>query len=110
MTAKEYFSKYGELIIKEWDTKSGENAQGFLLELSSEAEELCKIRRSNTNATFLAILKELNQKWNAVCALFEKKYGESPLIRNGFLEVWKHQVPGIEALLKASSSRSLGRG
>lgn len=45
------------------------------------------------------MLLELNQKYNAICNLFEKTYGASPLVNSGFLTYWRKQIPELERYL-----------
>ena len=97
MKAKEYFAKYeADALNEETCLKA---ITGILRELSDEVEPLCKSRHADTNAALAGVLKEINQKWNAISSLFEKKYGASPLKRNGFLEFWKDRIPDIKDIL-----------
>lgn len=32
---------------------------------------------------------------------FEKEFSTAPLVRDGFLEFWKHEVPGLGAVLRS---------
>lgn len=97
MKAKEYVDKYGLDIVNE-DTCLKATTD-MLNELSGEAEKLCAMRHAVTNACLSGVLKELNQKWNAISSMIEKKYGFSPLKRNGFIEIWKDRIPDIKDIL-----------
>ena len=99
MKAKEYFEKYDELIIKDHIAGSIESAKKLLIELSVESKNICEARHVKRDAAVVSVLKETNQKWNAICSLYEKKYGVSPLNRNAFIEYWKHVMPELSTML-----------
>lgn len=99
MKAKEYFEKYDELIIKDQIAGSVENTKKLIIELSDEVKDICEARHVKYDAAVVSVLKEQNQKWNAICSLYEKKYGVSPLYRNTFTEYWKHFMPELSEVL-----------
>lgn len=47
----------------------------------------------------IAVLKELNQKWNAICCMYEKKYGVSPLNYDAFRCYWMTAMPELAGKL-----------
>ena len=94
MKAVEYFNKYESRMIQEND--DGLKAIGELLyEMVIEAKTLIEIRHVKSTQGSVSILKELNQKWNAICSLFEKKYGASPIIRDGYKKYWLKEMPRL---------------
>jgi len=99
MKAKEYFEKYDELIIKDQIAGSIESAKKLLIELTDEAKNICESRHVKRDAAVVSVLKEINQKWNAICSLYEKKYGASPLNRNAFIKYWKQVIPELSTML-----------
>ena len=99
MKAKDYFEKYEDLIFSDIREESTTYTTKLLVELSKEVDTLYKNRRGKSNSALVGVIKEINQKWNAIGTLFEKKYGVSPLKRNGFLEYWKSQIPELDVLL-----------
>lgn len=87
MKAKDYFEKYDAQVWAEAhapgiDT-NGPTAQMFI-EFVAETKQIIEKRHAQTDSAALAVIDEQNQKWNAVSNMFEKKYGESPIHRNGF--------------------------
>lgn len=97
MKAKDYFEKYETRMMKNDD--DGLKAIGELMyELVIEAKTLINTRHVNTNSGSVAVLKELNNKWNALCNLFEKKYGVSPIIRDGYKKYWLKEMPILTEL------------
>lgn len=68
-----------------------ETVLDIVCEFAKEVADIAKTRNVKALRVNDAIIKEQNDKWNAVCRLFEKKYGKgrSPLKHNGFLLVWK---------------------
>ena len=83
MKAKEYYAK-----IKEQNPQTAKelaNAIGDVVDgLNNEAKELIKKRHVTRDDGCRAIIRELNNKWNAIATLFEKDYGMSPISRNRF--------------------------
>ena len=88
MKAVDYFIKYKEKIL----TSGG--IADLIIEMSNEIKEIA-IKRSSNDSAVISILKEMNQKWNALCVLLEKEYGKPILVRNGFMSYWKKQIPGL---------------
>ena len=92
MKAKEYFEKYEEQIMKDFGARGFNGFSGItdmLQEFFKEAIALAEQRHVKTDSGSIAILKEFNDKWNAVGRLFEKRYnGINPLREDGF----KHAV------------------
>lgn len=99
MKAKDYFEKYENAIIEDVKGNSTSGISKLLIELSEEVEAIYRKRGGKSNCALIGVIKELNQKWNAIGALFEKRYGASPLKRNGFIKYWKNQLPELNQLL-----------
>ena len=55
--------------------------------MNTEAKELIARRRAVRDSAVAAIIREQNNKWNAIIAIYEKKNGNCPLARNA---IWKH--------------------
>jgi hypothetical protein len=95
LKAKEYFEKYGQDIWQEWQDPEvhldGQMAKLYI-EMSSELRKIMDVRHVNSDSGMLGVLREQNQKWNAIRNLFEKKYGKSPIQRNGFYYAWKDEL------------------
>lgn len=94
MKAKEYFEKYDTLVQN--DSPDGANTMKLILELSEEVKTITKSRNVRKNSSFVSVIKEINQKWNAICNLFAKKYGHSVLKENGFKNFWIASVPELK--------------
>lgn len=95
MKAKEYFDLYDRAICEEVGRDCVE-VNKLLLALSGEAKDICDKRHSSNDLVTYAILRELNQKWNAICNLFERKYQVEILRRNGFKEFWVLRIPDLK--------------
>ena len=95
MKAKEYFEKYGQDIWQEWQDpevhRDGPMAKLYI-EMSSELKNILDARHVNSDRGMLGVLREQNQKWNAIRNLLEKKYGKTPIQRNGFYFAWKDEM------------------
>lgn len=95
MKAKEYFAKYDDAIWEEAHDPvmrtDGPMAQMFI-DFSVEMKDLIEQRNIKSDRAVPALIEELNQKWNAVVGLFEKKYGMSPIKRNAFSTVYRKEI------------------
>lgn len=100
MKAKEYFDNYGPTIMLTKEEESNKHLYGLLLDMSTEVLEIAKKRSAKKNEAFAAILKEQNEKWNAVGRLFTKTYGNNPLAENGFRDFWINRLPELKDYLK----------
>lgn len=99
MKAKDYYKKYGDALIEEHGHISGDgelpqDSPAYLLIKSfyDEAAALVTLRHCQSNEAGISVIKELNQKWNALCGLFEKDGTRSPLKRDGFLNHFRAVV------------------
>lgn len=99
MKARDYFEKYDTLIMEE--QKNGEigTTKKLLLEMSDEVTAVCKQRKAVKDEAVIAVLKEINQKWNAICRMYEKKYGVSPLNYDVFRCYWMTAMPELAGKL-----------
>ena len=55
------------------EQKNGEigTTKKLLLEMSDEVTVVCKQRKVVKDEAVIAVLKELNQKWNAICCMYD---------------------------------------
>ena len=93
MKAKDYFDKYEVATVAFGGKNAADAITDMTIEMCKEVETLYNARGGKTNSALAGVIKEINQKWNAVSSLFEKKYGVSPMKRNGFIEFLKHALP-----------------
>ena len=77
MKAKEYFEKYKGKIDSDDIELSRRAFKELILEFHAELKEIAKKRNIDlkshsrkSNLSFMALLNELNQKWNALCRFF----------------------------------------
>ena len=95
MKAKEY---YEQIMAKNPQTADEmANAVGDVVDsLNKEAKEIIKKRNIRRDDAVRAVIREQNNKWNAIVGLFEKKQGISPIRRNAFLDAWVKQMPELD--------------
>lgn len=99
MKAIDYFSEYGEAVFKEsFDENKHDELSKLYLAFVREMKQIIDTRSVKTNKAVIAVMKEMNQKWNALYALYEKKYGEgmSPIRRDGFWNSMRHEIPEVD--------------
>lgn len=98
MKAKKYYERYGQAVLDE--ALSPEQKTEALAELFTafirEMKEILTERQVKTDRGAVAVIKEQNEKWNALCAIYEKNHGMEILKRNGFLEYMKMQIPALK--------------
>lgn len=84
MKAVEYYNKYHEAIMDPvenpqiYSTKDSIDRQNkaivdMLRELMTELIELRKSRNAVTNKAILAVIKEINDKWNRIIRMMKKR-------------------------------------
>ena len=95
MKAKEYFEKYRDGLMAEDDDAIKETAWKMYLEMSEEAKQIIGQRKVHSDKGAVAVLKEMNDRHNAVIGLFQKNCLWCPLERNGFMIAWKKRIPEI---------------
>lgn len=87
MKAREYYETYRDgLISGEQTYHQMDTVRALFLDMSLEAQELMKARQVKTADGVSSVIKEQNQKWNAIVRLLEKKDGITYYKRNGFQE------------------------
>lgn len=100
MKAKEYFAKYGESVYREALDGKFEIGHTLFIELASEFKTISKQRNVKSNRAAVAVIKELNEKWNSLAAMFEKKYGVEVLKRNAVLNYYMEKIPELALFLR----------
>lgn len=95
MKAKDYFAKYEQALASVNSDECSTAIAEMLNEMNSEVQNLLKVRHVKTDAGTFPIFKEMNQKWNAIVRLFEKKYGATPIVKDGFQLYWVRKMPQL---------------
>ena len=62
------------------------SAHRLYTEMRREIVALMNKRQVQTDRGAMAVIREVNDRWNAVVNLFVKRYKISPLIRDGLLK------------------------
>jgi hypothetical protein len=98
MKAKEYYNKYSPKFVAKAKSTDGilDTIKEMLLEFNEEAVNLCDKRHIRRDNAVRAVIKEQNQKWNAVCELFVKGFGASPTLKDGFQIFWEKKMPELK--------------
>ena len=97
MKAKDYYDKYGKAVYDE--TARNEKPlylQVMIIEFLHEMKNTIAQRKVSTDRGAVSVIKEMNEKWNALCTIFEKKHGASPIKRNGFLIYLEEEIPALK--------------
>lgn len=101
MKAIEYYEKFGEQILREFESnKEVDGIVDLVIAFKREMKELMKERHVQTDQGVIAVIRELNQKWNALCNLFRKKNGFTPIVYNGFSMFLQKEIPELKQRMK----------
>ena len=85
MKAKEYLAKFEADCLDVGEKKA---TFSLIFEFMKEIKPLIELRNGRSNAAIESIIRELNQKWNALCRLDAKKRFK----RNGFVLFCKARI------------------
>ena len=108
MKAKDYYDQYGEAVLQESLTPESagtEQLTKLMVAFVREMKEIITERGVKTDRGAVAVIKEQNEKWNALCALFERNLGRPVLKRNGFAAYIKTEIPGLDRALNTGGER-----
>ena len=95
MKAKEYIEKYRS-GLKSYDFDEIEKAINDLVgEMSQEATQIMTQRGAVRESAIVAVMKEQNDKWNAIV----KEFPEI-LLRDGFKCLWLLRIPELKKVWK----------
>ena len=97
MKAIEYYSKYHDVLLDDNDTAG---VAAMVGELIAETQSLLKQRRCRRPSAIVSVIKEHNQKFNAINNIFEQKDGASPLKHDGYIKFWCKKMPRLAPFLK----------
>ena len=100
MRAKEYYAKYHDRIIAEASGDEAKVLHELMVEMSEETKDLIGRRNIKDVRALGAVIKESNDKWNALVRLFEKEHGASPLKVDGFKSFWLDRMPHLGMVMK----------
>ena len=93
--AKEYYELYKKDLVSGGEA-TNKAISNLIQALNADLLELQRIRHVKFDRGIIPILREVNQKWNAIVCLFEKEYGASPIKPDGFKIFWLKQMPELE--------------
>lgn len=101
MKAIDYYNEYGEAVFAESiDANKTEAINKLFMAFLHETKEIIAMRNVKTDKGAVAVIKEQNQKWNALCSIFEKRSGGMcPLRHNGFMNAMKNEIPELSKRL-----------
>ena len=100
MKAKEYMEQFEPIFYPMGklpkELPSNESVFQLFMAFSDEFEVICDSRKITEDKAATAVIKELNQKWNALHKLFIKKYKWSPMIEDAFITFWEKELGGLK--------------
>jgi hypothetical protein len=95
LKAIEYANKYNEGLTSPDENKRNEAIDGLIMDFMDELKQIMEARHISKNSGAVAVIKELNQKWNAV----NRKLSIPVLNEDGFKKIWLHKMPELEGQL-----------
>lgn len=96
MKAKEYYASIKEAIEGGTVTGLEDAVDNMFLLMNREMRGLQEKRHVQFDRGLFPIIKEMNDKWNAVVNLIKKDYGESPIIYDGYKKIWVAKMPELK--------------
>lgn len=93
MKAIEYYDKYKDALLTSNPDEFINSANELMSELWDEMQNLIDKRNVKKNDSLIAIVKEINQKYNSIISRFDKDGKKSPLKRNAFNHLVIKRVP-----------------
>lgn len=100
MKAKDYYEKYVHGIFQgQMAADAIDDMYTMFKEFCTEAIDLCRTRHAIKDAAVAAVIREQNQKWNALERIFEEKHGFSPIKHDAFSEFWIKNTPQLQQYL-----------
>ena len=84
MKAKDYFNKYKNGLASENKDTYVLTFSEMYREMYQECVDTMLTRQIKRNDAVVSVFKEMNERYNALCRLLAKEYGNSPIKENGF--------------------------
>lgn len=88
MKAKEYLEKFDKEVKELGDRQATTN---LVNEMIGEIKDMIDVRGATTEGAVVSILRELNQKWNALCRLDN----HTRFKKDGFIKYVKHRATQV---------------
>ena len=100
MKAKEYAEQFEPIFYPMGklpkELPSDDSISQLFIAFSNEFEAIFKSRNITNDKAVTAVIKELNQKWNALNKLFIKKYKWSAIREDAFITYWEKELGGLK--------------
>ena len=103
MKAKEYYEKYAPSLLSEDKEIAKTAIEALAREFMDEVSSISEQRKISRPESAVDVIKELNQKWNALRSLFIKLDRKPVLAENGFRDIMQDQIDKLIALQKQVS-------
>lgn len=98
MKAIDYYGKYHNRLR---NPETGlVAARELVLEMISEVQRLIKDRHVSTDGGVISAVKESCEKYDALCRIFRKRDGTSPLVPGALKQVWVDVEPNLAKYLE----------
>lgn len=105
MKAKEYYQTYHDALLSQ-DEQTVDNAcNELVIDLTKETQSLLNQRKAKSTHALCGVVREINDKYNAVVSLFESKDGVSPLKRDGFKAIFEKEIPSLCGRINPPTAR-----
>lgn len=107
MTAKQYYAPIKKSIDAADKEALDLAVETMLICMVHEVKDLREKRNIRFDRGIFPLIREMNDKWNAVVSLCEKDYGASPIIRDGYKKFMISEIPELEGTYEQASENLL---
>lgn len=90
-----YYVQYHEALTIGGD-KGDEALNDLVRDFLAETKETIETWHIKTDRGAVSVINELNEKWNAIVSIFEKRGETPPIVRNGFRIYMESQIPELK--------------
>ena len=94
MKATDLYEKYSVPLMSVALRNTATKALFF--DLDKEMTDIMHVRNVKFDRGIYPIMRQQNDKWNALVRMFQKEFGTSPISENGFRKLWLHRMPQLK--------------
>lgn len=95
MKAVTYYEKYKQIMVEDNEETCKNHILSLFKDFCEEMEVMVNTHHVGSDEAMISLIREQNQKWNALSNIFIKHHGLSPLKNDAFKLYWSEKMPEI---------------